>query len=109
MPEEQDELIERLTELLSDRDVRKVRMFGGVSFMVDNRMVVAASRDGSLLVRIDPARHAGLIRRPEVQPAIMGADRPMGPGWISVSAAHSETDEHLRFWVQLALDHHAAG
>ena len=87
------------------RPVREVSMFGGLSFMVDEAMVVAAGRDGDLLVRTDPARHAALLELPGARPAVMGADRPMGPGWITVAAHGVSTDEQLAAWIQVGLEH----
>lgn len=102
-----DELAKRVRAALSGRDVREVRMFGGVSFMVDGRMAVAAGREGDLLVRIDPARYDQLLQVSGAQDAVMGADRPMGPGWIRVERPHLETSDELSFWIQTALEYHA--
>ncbi|WP_337063329.1 hypothetical protein [Kineococcus sp. G2] len=70
--------------------------------------VVSVGKDGDLLVRIDPARHDELIGRPGARPALMGVDRPMGPGWITVDASGLDTDERLASWLDVALQHHAA-
>ena len=91
-----------------DRPVREVSMFGGLSFMVDEVMVVAAGRDGDLLVRIDPARHEELLEVAGARPAVMGADRPMGPGWIAVSRDALGSEESLAFWTQVGLEHRDA-
>jgi len=88
-----------------DSKVREVSMFGGLSFMVDDSMVVAARRDGGLLVRIDPARNDELLRVPGAEPAVMGADRSMGPGWITVNHESLTTDEQLAFWIQVGLEY----
>ena len=74
---DQEDLIERVREALSDRSPREVSMFGGVSFMIEGRMVVAARREGELLLRIDPTAAKDLLARPGAHPALMGADRPM--------------------------------
>lgn len=103
-----DELAERVRAVLSGRDVREVHMFGGVSFMVDGRMAVAAGRSGDLLVRIDPTQHDQLLQIPGAQVAVMGADRPMGPGWISARRSHLETGDQFGFWIRTALEFHAA-
>lgn len=109
MTAERDALADRIRAALPhDRPVREVSMFGGVSFMVDGSMVVAAGRDGDLLVRIDPARNGELLKLPGARPAVMGADRPMGPGWISVSHDGLATDEQLAFWTRVGLEHRAA-
>ncbi|WP_091413872.1 TfoX/Sxy family protein [Friedmanniella luteola] len=91
--------------LPADRPVREVSMFGGLSFMVAGSMVVAAGRDGDLLVRTDPARHAELLDVVGAEPAVMGADRPMGPGWVRVGRDGLADDAQLAFWVQVGLDH----
>ncbi|WP_298460150.1 TfoX/Sxy family protein [uncultured Cellulomonas sp.] len=88
--------------------VREVAMFGGRAFMVDDAMVVSVGKDGDLLVRIDPARHEQLTARPGARPAVMGVDRPMGPGWITVAPSALDTDEELTSWLDVALEHHAA-
>lgn len=82
-------------------------MFGGLSFMVNDKMVVAVGRDGDLLVRVDPERNSELIALPGVRPAEMGVGRAMGPSWISVAHDALVADEQLSFWVAVALDHNA--
>jgi TfoX/Sxy family transcriptional regulator of competence genes len=109
MTAEREALADRVrTALPPDRPVREVSMFGGLSFMVDDSMVVAARRDGDLLVRIDPARNEELLSVPGAKPAVMGADRPMGPGWITISHDGLTTDEQLAFWIHVGLEHRAA-
>jgi hypothetical protein len=106
MDTKQIELIERLRRLFQgEPSLREVSMFGGRSFMVDGKIVVGAMKAGDLLVRIPPERHPDLIAQPGVSQPAMGAGRSMGPSWISVTAGAIDTDEHLRFWGDLALDH----
>jgi TfoX/Sxy family transcriptional regulator of competence genes len=106
MTEQRQALAARVRAALP-QDVREVSMFGGLSFMLDNRMVVAVNRDGSLLVRVDPGRSAELLSVPDAQPAVMGADRPMGPGWITVTANGLTTDQQLSDWIEVALQLHS--
>lgn len=80
-------------------------MFGGLSFMVNDKMVVAVGRDG-LLVRVDPARSGELVALPGATPAEMGAGRTMGPSWIRVAEEALATDEQLAFWIGAALAYH---
>ena len=105
MTREREALADRVRSALPPgRPVREVSMFGGLSFMVDDSMVVAARREGELLVRIDPARHDDLLGIAGARPAVMGADRPMGPGWITVSAEGLTADQQLAFWVGVGLE-----
>ena len=109
MTAEREALATRVRAALpSDRPVREISMFGGQSFMVDDSMVVAAGRRGDLLVRIDPARYDELLHLPGAEPAVMGVDRPMGPGWIRVSHEGLANEEQLASWIQVGLQHLAA-
>jgi TfoX/Sxy family transcriptional regulator of competence genes len=100
-------LLERVRALLpAGRSVREVRMFGGLSLMLDERMLVSVRQD-SLLVRVDPDRSAELLGVEGAEPAAMGTHRSMGPGWITVSGAAVSSDEQLACWLQVALDHHS--
>lgn len=104
MTAQREALADRVRALLPrDRPVREVSMFGGLSFMVDDAMAVAAGRDGDLLVRTDPARHDELLGVLGARPAVMGPDRPMGPGWITVSDDGLTTDEQIAFWIEIGL------
>lgn len=108
MTAERSALADRVRAALPhDRPVREVSMFGGLSFLVDDSMVVAAGRDGDLLVRVDPARNDELLNVPGAKPAVMGADRPMGPGWITISHDGLTTEKQLACWIQVGL-HQAA-
>ena len=108
MTAERQALVERVRAALPrDRALREVSMFGGLAFMLDNRMVVSVNGDGGMLVRVDPKRSGELVARPGAQRAQMGANRTMGPGWISVAAAGLETDQQLTDWIDVALQHHS--
>lgn len=101
---QRDALAQRLRDLLASyQNVREVRMFGGLSFMVDDRMAVAAGRDGDLLVRTDPARYDDLLKRGG-EPAYMGKDRPMGRGWLSVQHERIQDDADLEYWLKVGIN-----
>ena len=97
------QLVDRIRTALAGRDVLEVPMFGGISFMVDGRLVVASRRQGDLLVRIDPARRGELCERPGAEPAVMGTGRRMGDAWLSVTGEQLEGDG-LGEWLAIALD-----
>lgn len=104
MTPEQSDLIDRLRHLLVDEPVlREAPMFGVRAFMVNEKMVVCALKDGGLLVRVDAADHDKLLNRPGAEQAVMGPGRDMGPGWIEVSSAAVEADSDLTWWVEVAL------
>ena len=103
----QDALLARVRDLLPPgRGVREVSMFGGRAVMLEEAMLVSVGRDGSLLVRTDPDRHAELLLRDGAAQAVMGADRSMGEGWIEVEPRLLVEDIELGRWLQDALEFH---
>lgn len=101
----QHDLTERVRKVLAAYAVREVRMFGSLSFLVDEKMVVSARGDGELLVRADPERADELLAVEGARPAEMGTGRKMSRSWISVSDQAVATEEGLAFWVGVALEH----
>jgi TfoX/Sxy family transcriptional regulator of competence genes len=94
-----EELADRIRDLLAgDRTVTEKRMFGGLAFLVDGKMAVAASSQGGLLARIDPAQHDRLTRGAHVAAFVMRG-RPMD-GWLHVDSEAVRTTRQLRTWVE---------
>ncbi|MEA2265899.1 MAG: hypothetical protein QOE27_1482 [Solirubrobacteraceae bacterium] len=98
MPYDED-LVHRLRELLAREDaITEKKMFGGLAFLLHGNMSVAASRNGGLLVRIDPADADACLARPHVSPMEMGG-RSMD-GWITVAPDGLRTRPELAAWVR---------
>ncbi len=92
------QLAERLRATLADEpDITEKAMFGGLGFMASGSMAVAASSQGALMVRIDPAAGEDLIDGDHVQPMVMRG-RAMA-GWLLVDLAALDSDDALRTWV----------
>jgi TfoX/Sxy family transcriptional regulator of competence genes len=90
-------LAQRIHDLLDgEPGVTSRKMFGGLGFMIDGHMAVAAGSGGSLMVRADPADAASWVSE-QVQPMEMRG-RAMD-GWLLVAADGLQTDEELRLWV----------
>jgi hypothetical protein len=59
-----EDLADRIRELIAgDPDVTEQRMFGGLAFLVAGNMSVAASGQGGLMVRVDPAETDSAVVR----------------------------------------------
>ncbi len=97
-----ENLVNRLRELLADEDaITEKKMFGGVAFLLHGNMSVSASRNGGLLVRIDPADTHASLARPHVALMKMGG-RTMD-GWITVAPEGLRTKRELAAWVRQSL------
>lgn len=73
-------------------------MFGGLAFLVDGKMAVAASDQGGLLVRVNPAESDRLVAESHARPMEMRG-RPM-QGWLRVDTEHVGTKRELARWVE---------
>jgi TfoX/Sxy family transcriptional regulator of competence genes len=91
----------RLRLAAAEVEVVEKKMFGGLGFMVDGNLAVAASRRGGLLVRTDPADAEEVESRPGVEP-MESAGRRM-PGWVFVAPDALATEDDLDGWVDRAL------
>ena len=90
----------RIRDLLAgDAGVAEKKMFGGVAFLVDGNMAIAASGQGGILVRVDPARSDQLVDTTKAEIAVM-RNRPM-QGWLRVAPEHLRTKRQLVKWVDL--------
>ena len=95
------ELADRIRTALVGIDTREVKMFGGLSFMIEDKLRIGANNQGGLLVRVDPAGLPELLTRAGVQRAQMRG-KPMSDGWLHIDPGVL-TDDELRFWVAQAL------
>jgi TfoX/Sxy family transcriptional regulator of competence genes len=77
--------------------VTERKMFGGLGFLVGGNMAVAASGQGGLLVRIDPADFDQLVVETSARPMEMRG-REMR-GWLRVDADAVRGEGELREWI----------
>jgi TfoX/Sxy family transcriptional regulator of competence genes len=95
-----DEALAEKVRALTDGASEKP-MFGGLAFLVGGNMAVAASGQGGLLVRVDPAESDELVATTAARPMEMRG-RPMR-GWLRVDVDGDDDDEALREWVGRGL------
>ena len=83
--------------------VTEKKMFGGLAFLVHGHMSVSASREGGLLLRIDPDDTDAMRAKPHTDPFVMRG-RQMD-GWLRVAADGVTTKAQLKRWVQRSVDY----
>ncbi|MGH3453562.1 MAG: TfoX/Sxy family protein [Nocardioidaceae bacterium] len=90
-------LADRIRELVGGGEgVTEQKMFGGLAFLVNGNMAVAASGQGGLLVRVDPAEADDLVRE-DVEPMVMRGRKMRG--WLRITAAAVDAPDQLEQWV----------
>lgn len=90
------------TLLAGEEAVSEKRMFGGLAFLLEGNMAVAASGNGGLMVRVDPAEGERLIAATVAVPMVMRG-REMA-GWLRV-AEGLESEDELASWVRRGIDY----
>lgn len=101
------DLADQVRKILKDEaSVREVKMFGGLSFMVNNKLTVNATPHGDLLIRCDPDRVEDLISETSAEWAEMNG-KEMSKGWLVIAADKLASDNDLKFWIGVALDYNA--
>ena len=95
-----EELADRIRELAAGQSrLTERKMFGGLAFLVGGHMAIAASGQGGVLVRVDPAESDRLVATTSAHVAVMQG-RSM-PGWLRVGPEHLRTKRQLAKWVGL--------
>ncbi len=97
-------LADRVREVLSGESrLTEQKMFGGLAFLIGGNMVVAASGQGGLLLRVDPATSDELVATTSAELMVMRG-RPM-QGWLRVGPDQLRTKRKLVKWVGLATSY----
>src|ERR1700752_2529476 len=93
-----EDLANRIRELLgAEQGVDEKRMFGGLAFLINGNMSVAASGQGGLLVRVPPDDTDRLIDNKHVSPMVMAGQEARG--WLGVGPDGGKTRRQLQNWV----------
>ena len=93
-----EHLADRVREIVSTSgEFSERKMFGGLAFMVGGHMAVAASREGGIMLRVDPTETDALLAKPFCRPFQMRG-KPID-GWLRVDADGITTKRQLERWV----------
>ena len=94
-----EELADRIRELVGgEPGLTEQKMFGGLAFLIGGNMAVAASGEGGILVRVDPADSEQLVETTPARPMEMRGRQMRG--WLRVAPEHLRTRGELAAWVE---------
>jgi TfoX/Sxy family transcriptional regulator of competence genes len=96
----EEQLANRLRELLEgEQRLTEKKMFGGLAFLINGNMAIAASGEGGILVRVDPTESDALVAHNSAEVAVMRS-RLMS-GWLRVASEDLRTKRQLAKWATL--------
>ena len=99
-----EELAGRIRELIgSEPELSEQKMFGGLAFLVGGNMAVAASGQGGLLVRVEPAESEELVATSPAR--LMEMRGRQMQGWLRVGDEHVQAKEELAAWVERGVSY----
>lgn len=99
-----EELADRVREHVEQENgLTEKRMFGGLAFLINGNMAVAASTKGGLMLRVDPQHIESLLQRPGAEPFEMRG-RVMN-GWLRIAVDAATADDELAQWVRRGVDY----
>jgi TfoX/Sxy family transcriptional regulator of competence genes len=99
-----EKLADRTREIISvaHKNVVEKKMFGGLCFMVNDKMCVGVEMD-RLMVRLDPAKFDEAMEKEGCKPMDF-TGKPM-KGFVFVDIDALNTKKKLEYWIDLALDY----
>ena len=99
-----EKLADRVREIiaLTHKNVEEKRMFGGLCFMVNDKMCVGVEQE-RLMVRLDPARYDEVMEKEGCKP--MDFTGKVMKGYVFVDVDVLNTRKKLKNWVGLALEY----
>lgn len=98
-----EKLADRTREIISltHKNVEEKKMFGGLCFMVNDKMCVGVEKN-RLMVRLDPAKYDEVMEKEGCQP--MDFTGKIMKGFVFVDEDALTTKKKLEYWVKLALE-----
>jgi TfoX/Sxy family transcriptional regulator of competence genes len=94
-----EKLADRVRELVvSESGLTEKKMFGGLAFLIGGNMAVAASGQGGLLVRVDPAQSDKLVATTSAR--LMEMRGRSMQGWLRVDPEDLRSKRQLAKWVE---------
>lgn len=99
-----EKLADMTRELIaqSEKNVVEKAMFGGLCFMVNDKMALGVEKE-RLMVRLDPARYEEVMEKEGCKP--MDFTGKVMKGFVFVDADELTTKKKLAYWVGLALEY----
>jgi TfoX/Sxy family transcriptional regulator of competence genes len=93
-----DRIRERMAEIPG---VEEKHMFGGIAFMVNNKMCVGIIKD-EMMCRIDPSVHDECVEKEGCR--TMDFNKKPMKGFVMIDETGMRNREAFDFWISLALE-----
>src|SRR5688572_8492047 len=97
-----EKLAEKVREALAGvRNVQEKKMFGGMAFMLNDKMCVGVDKD-DLMLRCEPEQTDELLTKKGVRIFDL-TGKPM-KGWLLIGPEATSGKKSLDYWINLAIE-----
>lgn len=98
-----EQLVQQIANTLDHLTIayQQKKMFGGVAFMIQDKMCLGVSKE-FMMVRVMDAHYAGIIEEPHTEPMIFGKKQLHGFLFITPQGYQHEKD--FKRWIQYGLE-----
>lgn len=99
-----EKLADRVREMITESEIRieEKRMFGGLCFMVNDKMCIGVEKE-RLMIRIGPDKFDEAVEKEGCKP--MDFTGKVMKGFVFVDVDVLNSKKKLEYWVKLALDY----
>ena len=99
-----EKLADRVREIIAvhHKKVTEKKMFGGLCFMVNDKMCVGVEKE-RLMVRLDPEKQDEVMEKEGSKP--MDFTGKVMKGFVFVDIEALNTKKKLEYWMNLALEY----
>ena len=97
-----EQLADRIRQLLQSKKIQSTekKMFGGVCFMVDDKMLIGVEKE-RLMARIDPEDEPKALKKKGAKP--MDFTGRIMKGFLFIDDKAVDLDKDLEYWVDLCM------
>ena len=86
-----------------EKGLTEKRMFGGLAFLINGRMAVAAGSTGDVMLRVDPKDTERLLQLPNASPVEMRGREMVG--WLNLDANLISSEDEMAEWIQRGVSY----
>ena len=99
-----EKLADRVREIiaLTHKNVEEKKIFGGLCFMVNDKMCVGV-KEKSLMVRHNPEIFDKIVEQEGCTPMVHSGKIMKGFAFVDIETLH--TKKKLEYWIKLALEY----
>lgn len=97
-----EKIADRIRKALSGtKSLEEKKMFGGIAFMVNNKMCAGVYKD-DIMIRCEPEKTEELLSRKGAKPFNLSGKTMKG--WLLVSSEGADSKKDFDWWIKTSIE-----